>query len=373
MKILHLIYSLEVGGAEVDLVAKSRRLVQAHGCGVTIACLLARGELAVQAEAAGIRVLGPLMRGRRDVCIVPRLVGLMRRERYDVVHSHMFASNLLGCLAATLAGVPGIFATVQLIADREARWQILTDRLLQHKMAAMIASSQAVRHSFIRRGIHPAKIRTIYNCVDLSRFASVDRAAARRATRQAFGWDEGCFVVGAVARLERVKGLEVLIQAAEAVTVALPQARFLVVGDGPQRAALSAQVRRLGLEGRVILAGRRNDVPQVLPALDLFVLPSLSEALGIAAIEALASGLPVVASRVGGLPEVVVHGETGWLVPPGDAARLAEAILYVAAHPVEAGRWVEGGQARVHSLFDVASLAAAQLELYHDYQREQQK
>lgn len=373
MKILHLIYSLEVGGAEVDLVAKSRQLAQAHGCDVTIACLLARGELAVQAEAAGIRVLGPLMRGRCDILIVPRLVWLMRRERYDVVHTHMFASNLLGRLAATLAGVPGIFATVQLIADREAWWQILIDRLLQYKTATMIASSQAVRHSFIRRGIHPAKIKVIYNCVDLSRFETVDQAAARQTMRRAFGWNKDCFVVGAVARLEQVKGLAILIQAAEAVVAALPQARFLVVGDGPQRETLLAQVRRLGLEGRVILAGRRGDVPQVLPALDLFVLPSLSEALGIAAIEALASGLPVVASRVGGLPEVIVHGETGWLTPPGDAARLAEAILHVAAHPVEAGQRAEQGQARVRDQFDVASLAAAQLELYRDCQREQEK
>jgi glycosyltransferase involved in cell wall biosynthesis len=365
--VFHLIYSLETGGAEADLLAKSRVLVQTYGYDVTIGCLLKRGELAAEAEAAGIRVLGPLMRGKFDARVIPRLVRFMRDGRYNVVHTHMFASNLLGRLAAMLAGVPVIVSTVQLIADREARWEILVDRLLQYRAETMIASSQAVRQSFIQRGIRPAKIAVIYNSVDFARFDAVDRETARRTMRQAFGWDEGHFVVGTVARLERVKGIDRLIDAAKAVAEAIPQARFLVVGDGPQREDLFSRVRRLELGERCIFTGLRSDVPQILPAFDLFVLPSLSEALGIAVIEALAGGVPVVASRVGGVPEVVIHGETGLLVPPGDATQLAQAILYMAANLAEARQWAERGQKRVRRMFDVNKLADAQARLYQHF------
>jgi glycosyltransferase involved in cell wall biosynthesis len=298
----------------------------------------------------------------------------MRDGRYDIVHTHMLASNLLGRLAAMLAGVPVIVSTVQLIADREACWEILVDCLLQHRTDTMIASSQAVRQSFIQRGIQPAKIAVIYNSVDLARFDVVDREVARRATRQAFGWDGSHFVVGTVARLERIKGLDHLIEAAETIAEAIPQARFLVVGDGPQREDLLSQVHHLGLGERFVFAGLRSDIPQILPALDLFVLPSLSEALGIAAIEALASGVPVVASRVGGVPEVVIHGETGLLVPPGDAGQLAQAVSRVAANPAEARRWADCGRKRVRLMFDVNRLADAQAELYqHFLERKRQK
>jgi len=374
LRVFHLIYSLEIGGAEADLLGKSRALAQVHGYDITIGCLLKRGELAVGAEAASVRVLGPLMQGKLDARVIPRLVRLMRDGRYDVVHTHMFASNLLGRLAAVLAGVPVIVSTVQLIADREAWWEILVDRLLQYRTDTMIASSQAVRQSFIQRGIQPAKIAVIYNSVDLACFDAVDWEAARRATRQAFGWDEGHFVVGTVARLERIKGLDHLVEAASAVAETIPRARFLVVGDGPQREDLLSRVHHFGLEERFVFAGLRSDVPQILPAFDLFVLPSLSEALGIAAIEALASGVPVVASQVGGVPEVIIHGETGLLVPPGDAAQLAQAIWHVAANPAEARRWADCGRERVRLMFDVNSLADAQAGLYqHFWERKRRK
>jgi len=366
-RILHVIYSLEIGGAEMDLVAKAKVLVERYGYQVAIVCLLRRGELVEEVERDGIRVIGPVMSGSSDIRVIPWLLRIIRSGKFDVVHTHMFASNFLGRVAATLAGVLVIISTVQLIAEREKWWEMLLDRALQFKTDMMIASSEAVRQSFIQRGIRPAKIAVIHNSVDFARFDAVDREAARRAMRQAFGWDEGHFVVGTVARLERIKGLDHLIEAAKTVAEALPQARFLVVGDGPQREDLLSRVHHLELGEHCIFAGLRSDVPQILPAFDLFVLPSLSEALGTAAIEALASGVPVVASRVGGVPEVVTHGETGLLVPPGDAMQLAQAILHVAANPAEARQWAERGQKRVRLMFDVNRLADAQARLYQHF------
>jgi glycosyltransferase involved in cell wall biosynthesis len=366
-RILHVIYSLEIGGAEMDLIAKAKVLVERSSYYIAIVCLLRRGELAEEVEREGIKVIGPVMSGKSDLRIISWLFKVIRSDKFDVVHTHMFASNFLGRVAAILAGVPVIISTVQLIAEREKWWEMLLDRVLQSRTDVMIASSEAVRQSFIRRAVRPAKIAVIHNSVDFARFDAVDREAARRAARQTFGWNNDHFVVGTVARLERIKGIDRLIDAAKAVAEAIPQARFLVVGDGPQREALLSRVRRLELGERCIFTGLRSDVPQILPAFDLFVLPSLSEALGIAVIEALASGVPVVASRVGGVPEVVIHGETGLLVPPGDATQLAQAILYMAANLAEAKQWAERGQKRVRRMFDVNRLADAQAGLYQHF------
>jgi len=168
--VLNVIYSLEIGGAEMDLVAKAKVLVEEYGYHIAIACLLRRGELAEEAEREGIRVIGPLMSGKSDIRVIPRLVRIMRSGQFDVVHTHMFASNLLGRVAAILARIPVIVSTVQLIAEREKWWEMLLDRALQFKTDMMIASSEAVRRSFIKRGIREDKIITIHNGIDFSKF-----------------------------------------------------------------------------------------------------------------------------------------------------------------------------------------------------------
>ena len=366
VKILHVIYSLEIGGAEMDLAAKARVLVEKYGYRIAIVCLLRRGELAKEAERAGIRVIGPVMSGKSDIRVIPRLVRIMRSGKFDIVHTHMFASNFLGRVAAIVAGVPIIVSTVQLIAAREKWWEILLDRALQFKTAMMISSSEAVRRSFIKRGIREDKIVTVYNGIDFSKFDSIDRVEARDNIRRELGLDDGTFLVGTVARLRRVKGVEYLIEAAKHVVERVPDARFLIVGDGPRKAELEYKVKQLDLSSRSIFAGTRGDVPAILSALDLFVLPSLSEALGIAVIEALLMRVPVVATNVGGVPEIVKSGETGLLVPPKDPIRLGEAIAYMHSNRDGAIAMARAGERRVREMFDIAHLARKQAELYEE-------
>ncbi|MGA9348234.1 MAG: glycosyltransferase [Anaerolineae bacterium] len=364
INLLHVIYSLEIGGAEMDLVAKAKVLVEEHGYHIAIACLLRRGELVEEAERNGIRVIGPVMGGKSDVGVIPRLVGTMRSGKFDVVHTHMFASNFLGRVAAILARVPAIISTVQLIAEREKWWEILLDRALQFKTDMMITSSEAVRRSFIKRGIREDKIVTIYNGIDFSKFDSIDRAEARDKIRREFGLDDSTFLVGTVARLQLVKGLDCLIEAAKHVVEGIPNARFLIVGDGPQKVELEYKVKQLDLSSRFIFAGTRGDVPAILSALDLFVLPSLSEALGIAVIEALLMQVPVVATNVGGVPEIVKSGETGLLVPPKDPIRLGEAIGYMHSNRDGAVAMAQAGERRAREMFEISRLARKQVELY---------
>jgi glycosyltransferase involved in cell wall biosynthesis len=305
-----------------------------------------------------------VMSGKLDVGAIPRLVRTMRSGKFDIVHTHMFASNLLGRVAAMLAGVPVVVSTVQLIAEREKWWEILLDRALQFKTDMMISSSEAVRRSFIKRGIREDKIITIYNGIDFSRFDGVDGGEARNKIRLEFGVDDSSFLVGTVARLRRVKGIGYLIEAARHIVETIPDARFLVVGDGPQKAELEHKVEQFDLSSEFIFAGTRWDVPAILSALDLFVLPSLSEALGIAVIEALLMRIPVVATNVGGVPEIVRSGETGLLVPPRDPTRLAEAIAYMHSNKDEAIAMAQAGERRVRGMFDIAHLARKQAELY---------
>lgn len=366
INLLHVIYSLEIGGAEMDLVAKAKVLVEEYGHHIIIACLLRRGELAEEAERSGIGVIGPVMSGKSDMGVIPRLVRIMRSGKFDVVHTHMFASNFLGRVAAMLAGVPVIVSTVQLIAEREKWWEIFLDRALQFKTDRMITSSEAVRTSFIERGIREGKVTTIYNGIDFSKFDSIDRVEARNKIRREFGLDDSTFMVGTVARLQRVKGVGCLIEAAKHIVESVSDARFLIVGDGPQKAELEHKVKQLDLSSRFIFAGTRGDVPAILSALDLFVLPSLSEALGIAVIEALLMRVPVVATNVGGVPEIVKSGETGLLVPPKDPIRLGEAIAYMHSNRDGAIAMARAGERRVREMFEINRLARKQAELYEE-------
>ena len=364
ISLLHVIYSLEIGGAEMDLVAKAKALVEEHGYHISVACLLRRGELAEEAERSDIRVIGPVMSGKSDIGVIPRLVRTMRSGKFDIVHTHMFASNFLGRAAAILSRVPVIVSTVQLIAEREKWWEILLDRALQFKTDMMITSSEAVRKSFVERGIREGKIITIYNGIDFSKFDSIDRGEARNRIRQEFDLDDSTFLVGTVARLQRVKGVEYLVEAARHVMKSVPGARFLIVGDGPQKAELEHKVKQLDLSSKFIFAGTRGDVPAILSALDLFVLPSLSEALGIAVIEALLMQIPVVATDVGGVPEIVKNGEAGLLVPPKDPTKLGEAIAYMHSNRDEAGAMARAGEQRVREMFEISRLARKQVVLY---------
>lgn len=348
----------------MDLVAKAKILIEEYDYHIAIACLLRRGELAKEAERDGIRVLGPVMSGKLDVGAIPRLVRIMRAGKFDVVHTHMFASNFLGRAAAILAGVPVIVSTVQLIAEREKWWEIFLDRALQFKTDMMVTSSEAVRRSFIRRGIREDKIVTIYNGIDFSKFDSIDRVEARNKIRLEFGLDDSTFLVGTIARLRRVKGLGHLIEAAKQIVENVPDVRFLIVGDGPQKAGLEYKVKQLDLSPRFIFAGTRGDVPAILSALDLFVLPSLSEALGIAVIEALVMRVPVVATKVGGVPEIVKSGETGLLVSPKDPLGLGEAIAYMHSNRDRAIAMAQAGERRVREMFEIGYLARKQVELY---------
>jgi glycosyltransferase involved in cell wall biosynthesis/predicted Ser/Thr protein kinase len=287
--------------------------------------------LAERAAALGVpvRLVAPLPLGLGGARRVPALVRLLRQRRPDVFHAHM--SSPVACkwalAAAVLARVPAVLGTVQVgeyePPDRSAYWQL---RALACGVDRYLAVSGAIAAELVERlGWPAAKIEVSYNAVDVARAA----VAAPPGLREQLGGSATRPLVLTPARLDAQKGHDVLLEAAAAV----PGARFAFAGEGPERGRLEALARELGLADRVLFLGRREDVPQLLAAADVFVLPSLYEGSSLAVLEAMAAGTPVVSSAIGGTDELVEDGESGLLVPPGDSEALAAALRKLLGAP----------------------------------------
>jgi glycosyltransferase involved in cell wall biosynthesis len=258
-------------------------------------------------------------------------------------------------LAGRLARRPVIWHVR--IAERDP----LLDRLLARLARAIVVNSQAVGRRFGRPAA--GKVRCIHNGVDLARFTPQKAPPALRAS---LGLLDGAPVVASVGRFVAFKGYGHLLEAARSVHQAMPAAHWVLAGDGELRGTLEAQCRGLGLEAVVHFTGWRDDVPDLLALCDVFVLPSLSEHFGRVLIEAMAMARAVVATDAGGVPEIVVHGETGLLVPPAQPKALAEAVLALLENPARAARLGAAGRRRSEERFSLPRHVEAVEALYHE-------
>ena len=297
----------------------------------------------------------PWAHGRLCTWLVRRDVAIFH------VHAGVGWEGHAAVRAARAAGVPAVMRTEHLP-------DVITAPSLRARYAEMAAGvdrlicvSEAVRASFLRAGVPAGKVRLVRNGI-----CPVPCSADRRSVRACLGLPEEAHVILTVARLARQKGHRALLDAATTVLTRAPDARFLWVGDGPLERTLGEAVRRRGLDGCVRLLGRRADVPDLLAAADLFVLPSLFEGLPLVILEAMAAGLPVIATRVCGTEEAVLDGVTGGLVPAGDGAALAGAILAVLTDPALAARWGAAGRRRLEEDFTAVRMARQTAALYEE-------
>lgn len=348
LPILFLINDLAVGGAQ--------RVVVSQACGLDrdrfapeVASLeiVPCGALAAELAQGGVPLRRLRSPGEPLPLAWPRLMALLE-ERRPILHTHLAAAAVAGTVAARLAGAAAIFTTVHNLRDWQEgsrhplRW--MARRALE-RCDRVIAVSEAVRDALLRHAPRlAARTVVVRNGVDLGRVAGA--RAHRLATRGTLRIPADGFVVGAVARLDRSKGLDVLVEAAGAALPRIPALRVLIVGDGPERAALEALARARGLASIVRFAGEQPAVAAALGALDLFVAPSRTEGLGLAILEALGAGIPVLGARVGGIPEVIEHGGCGELVDGHDPAEWADRIVRLAADRAALRAMGEGGPAR---------------------------
>lgn len=322
LRILHVVDTLATGGLErfvTDLAIAQRQAGHAVSVFSVLRCEGFRAEL----ERSGVPVLFGDKRAGLDLGALRRLRAAARAA--DVAHSHNFVPNYYAALA--LAGTARALVNTchnmgTRLAARRLRWLY---RASLARTRAVVAVGAQVRERLVADGIVPARLATVVrNGVPMARF---DDARGRRdAARARLGLAPEALVVGCVGRLVALKNHALLVAQLPALVTRFPALRLVLLGDGPLHDALAAQAAALGLGDRVLLAGARPDVADLLPAFDVFALPSRTEGLSIALIEACASGLPVVASAVGGNVEIVEDGRSGLLVPADDGPALAAAL-----------------------------------------------
>ena len=347
----------EVGGAQSYVAALLPALAERYD---VVLAAYGEGPLRDAAIRAGVRFV-PLRHVRRpirpwrDLAGLVELSRLLRRERPQILHASSSKAGVVGRLAAALSRVPiriftvhgWAFAAYEGLPSRLYR---LTDRLMAPLTTVTICVSERERAAGLEAGTCRAdRTVVIRNAVDVG---AAPRSSHDRATPRLI----------AVGRLKAPKDFLTLIRA----LAALPAGSFeaVIVGDGPDRDAVEAEIRRLGLDGSVRLAGERGDVPALLAGSDVFVLSSRSEGLPVSVLEAMAAELPIVASNVGGLAELVVDGESGILVPPGDPESLAGALRRLIEDPELRRGLGAAARARAEASFDLASFQRAHVELY---------
>jgi len=350
--LLHTESSLGRGGQEIRTLAEARWLI-GHGWKALIACqphsLLLREARAVSVPVESVR-----MRGAADVGALFHLRRLIRDRQVSLVHTHSSVDSWLGSLAAKSLGRPVVRSRHVSIPIRHTLVYRLADRI--------ITSGEAVRATVVAAGIAPEKIVSVSAGVDTEQFHP---GVSGKSVRHELGLG-GVPVVGLVANIRGSKGHNVFLDAARAVLEAAPDTRFLIVGDGVGFDEVKARVQQMGLESRVLLTGFRRDVPEVMAALDVLVLPSTrSEATSQVIPQALAVGTPVVGSDVGGIPELVREGETGRLVPAGDPGALAGAILASVRDPERSRAMARTGQALILSQYTFDAAMARTTAVYH--------
>jgi L-malate glycosyltransferase len=369
MRVFHMVNSLDVGGSEHQMVEVVSRQ-KTRGYCVTVGCLSSKGCLADTLKDSGISVFefnprGGLFRPR-GIFQVFRLMCFLTRHRFDVIQTHDLYSTLVGVPAAWLARVPVILSCRRDLSHWwwYTPWHRKLLRSIQNRSTYVIANSQAVRDFLVEQDkFDPSLVRVVRNGVDFERFAN-----APRHRQELFPHlPPGSKLVAVVANMNvQTKGHADLVLAAREVCREIPEAKFLLVGDGVERPRTAAMAAQLGLSETVLFLGRRNDVSTILACCDLFVLPSWAEGLPNSVLEAMAAGIPVVATRVGGTPEIIQHGVNGLLVNPRDPHRLAEAIMQILQDPPRARALAEAGQNRVRIEFGFDRLLADLDRLYID-------
>ncbi len=323
MKVAHIVLSLQPGGLErlvCDLVVSAGE----RGIEAMVCCLDTDGALARGLRRAGIAVHLVPRKAGLDPGLVIRLAKFLRRERVTVVHTHGPDPMFYGGWAAWLANVPVRLHTQHDTMLEDGGWRHrLKFRLAAPAFHHVVAVSRKTHEIAARHCGKRSRLRTIPNGIDERRF----NAACEPGGDPRLLTDPRHHVIGTVARLAPEKGLDRLIDAFSIVHKLRPHTRLTIVGDGPERDRLEAQVERLDVAGAVTLLGHQDHVARIVRHFDIFVLPSLTEGIPLALLEAMASGLPAIATAVGGVPEIVTHDENGVLVPAGDPRALLEAIV----------------------------------------------
>lgn len=358
-RIGYVIWSLGLGGAEQVVIRLAAECAR-RGREVRVYTLNAPGVFADRLQPLGIPVVSIGKRGPLDVGALVRLKRAFEEWRPDVVHTHLWGANLWGRVAARMARVPTIIVTEHNVDTWKRGMHLAVDRWLAPWATRLVAVSQQVREFYETRGVGRGRWHVIYNGIDPQPPTPQRRGQAFQAL--GIGSDEP--VAGWVGRLVPAKAPEIFLEAAAIAMRELPALKVLIVGDGPLRREAEAHARRLGIGHRVVFAGLRHDVPELLQGMNALVFSSDREGFSMAMLEAMACGVPVIATRVGGTPELIESGVTGLLVPPRDPGALAQQMIALLNAPATAEAIRQASRARITQQFSLRAMVDAYDTLY---------
>jgi glycosyltransferase involved in cell wall biosynthesis len=353
LKILHIDPERNWGGGEAQVIGLLTYLA-ARGHQNDLLADPA-GQLIARSQSLNVKRIPFVLRNDLDLRVIPKLRRQIGREKYDVVHFHTKRAHALSLWLPRGERCPKYVVTRRMDYPEKSNWY--TRRLYNQRVDGVVAISQTIARLLSDAGVGAKKVRLIHSGVDASRFGgSLDRSGAR----------DGEVVVGCLGVLEQRKGHRYLLEAAALLKARGLKLKYLVGGAGPLRAELEKRAAHEGLQDTVDFVGFVSDAPEFLAGVDVFVMPSLYEGLGVAALEAMAGGKPVIASRVGGLAESVVDGETGILVAARDSTALADAIAKLAGEPERGREMGRKGRVRVHEHFSMERMAKRNEDFYYE-------
>jgi glycosyltransferase involved in cell wall biosynthesis len=346
------------GGTEQQFV-RFVKAIDRNQYDILVACLRRSGPLLSEVESLGVSVVEfPIdsLYNFKAAKLFVQLVRFLRREQIHIVHTFDFYTSIFAVPAARLAGVPVVLASRRELLNLRTPWQQRAIRVACSMATGVVVNSRAVGHDMA--GVESGgrrKIDILPNSIDLDKF---EQKSSTGEIRRKLGLSPTSILIGALGNLRPEKNLETFLLAARAIVDAIPSAEFLVIGDGPEDNNLKSLVNDLHLSESVHFLGERPDVPDLLAALDILVMSSYSESFPNAILEAMAMGKPVVATNVGGIPEVVEEGQTGFLVPARDPKAMAERVLSLCRDSVLRLRMGRAARARVENNFTVQAVTA---------------
>lgn len=359
-KVLHVIGGGEVGGAEIHVLNLLREMNK-DAFQPRVCCLCPEPFLQLlQREAVQGFTLD--MRSRMDFSAIPKLAKYMKEEQITLLHTHGVRANLVGRLASRLAGVPVSVTTVHSVLKLDYpkpmdRWfNYWVERLTAPLTHRFIAVSDSLKKDLVERGVPEKNISVIYNGIPVEQTDLERIEHFANSLRRSWQLQEGEVALGMIARFHPVKGHRFLLEAVKHLNVPQSSFKLILVGDGQLRSEIEQLVGELGLDDQVVFAGFAKDVKPYLQAMDVVVVPSLSEGFGLSAVEAMAFQKPVIATRVGGLEEIIQHQKNGLLVSPGDSLALAAELEHLIGNARLRQQIAKAGQERVFKDFTLEKM-----------------
>ena len=354
---MQIVLSLDYGGLEKLAIDLANRFNNGKYRSF-ICCLDNIGDLAIQAGRRGIKVICAGRKPGIDFSLPFRLSGILKKERVDIVHTHNPGALIYGTLGAKLAGIPVIINT------RHGREKRPVNGFIWNMNDSIIAISEDAKKRLLKYNrINSDKVRVVYNGIEVNGFKNELDIEVRK---NLLGVDKSHLVIGTVSRLSEEKDQISLIDAFSKVSQVLNNTKLIFVGDGILKKEIEHYSEKVGIGDKVIFLGFREDIAKIISTFDLFTLSSLTEGISLSLLEAMAAGKPIVATNVGGNPEVVIDGETGFLVPPKQPDKMAEAIIKVLQNPELARKMGVAGRERIEKNFSLDRMVSDYSLLYED-------